>query len=279
MFRYLTIFAFSCAALAGAPKAAEAKGAVSSTGDTLIFDRALTNPSPGYRGYTLCQVAEYMDLFYLPVYIQPKSYALSTQECTGMSYKPVDSAILRELKVKGMVPADLPETPELSLKWKVFGHAVPIFALVGGVLKVLQVLIHGRSGKRRRRKVSDELAFNLLAAMAGVAVSDGHIDAREAEVIAAQFKALTGRTVKTENVLALLHDTQSNGTDLDAIGDGLRDKDRKLVMHAALSTAVADGRIEESEYSLVSQIAHRLNISGDDFRKMLQMAKRDLGIA
>jgi hypothetical protein len=53
-------------------------------------------------------------------------------------------------------------------------------------------------------------------------------------------------------------------SDIEQVGRDLSDKDRQIVLEAALNNAVADGEIHPNEYAVVSELA-ALRIGADQF--------------
>lgn len=149
--------------------------------DTLVENNGQT--------VALCQLVEYMDILFIPVYMVPKSYALSEDGCVGDAYAPLTSAQFAGLQASGTVPADLPAEPALGLGMLAWGHAWLILGAIG-ILKTVLIAMFGK--KRRKAGAPDMLAIHSLVAMSQVAVADGRIDDREVQQIANILTRLTG---------------------------------------------------------------------------------------
>jgi hypothetical protein len=219
--------------------------------------------------FALCHLVESLSVASIPVRSTITSYALSEDNCTGAAYRPLSPAAVDQAQATGALPADLPATPRMTPRQLVAGHAGPI-ALVGALLfAVLARLIHGRLERGPRRRVSDTLAINALAAMTHVAISDGDVDDRQVRHIAGVLTGLTGRRYPPARVRGMVDEVQSHIADVDALGEGLTAAEGRVVLESALRVAVADGSIRPGAYQRVSQIAHRLRIGGADFRDAL----------
>lgn len=226
---------------------------------------------PNFDGgtYSLCHLVDFLEILFIPAYTSVESYALSADGCEGDDYLALSAAMMAQGQAEGHLPADLPAEPRLSPKHLLFGHAWVIFAVLAALFKGLAWWFHERPKRGKTRSGSDALAVNALAAMGHVAISDGHIHEKEVTQIAGILTRLTGRGYDRGRVRLLLQQIQMHGNDVHQIGHGLNEKERRIVMEAALHIAVADGHIDPAEYQLVSQIASRLQISGDDFRAAL----------
>jgi hypothetical protein len=225
-------------------------------------------PTASGGTFALCHLVESLNLASIPVRSRITSYALSEENCSSTAYRPLSPAAFDQAQAAGSLPADLPATPRMTPQRLVAGHAGPI-VLVGGLLfAVLAWLIHGRL-ERGRRRVSDTLAINALAAMTHVAISDGEIDDREVTNIAGVLTSLTGHRYPPTRVRGMIDEVQSHIADVDALGEGLSAAEGRVVLESALRVAVADGRIRPGAYQQISKIAHRLRLGGAEFRDAL----------
>ncbi|NBD29884.1 MAG: TerB family tellurite resistance protein [Alphaproteobacteria bacterium] len=238
-------------------------------GDDLVFVAETEVPTAAGGTFALCHLVDTITVAFIPVYTAVKSYAMSEDGCEGTSYRPLTPEMFERGQSLGAFPADLPVTPRLSPRDLLIGHAGPVLLALAGLFKLLSWAIHDRKPRRRKAKVSDALAINALAAMAHVAISDGDVDDREVTHIAGILTRLTGRGYDRGQVRDMIYQVQNHIGDIDALGEGLSDAERRIVMESALHIAVADGQIHPKEYQLVSQIANRLRIDGAEFRAAL----------
>ena len=113
------------------------------------------------------------------------------------------------------------------------------------------------------------LAIHSLVAMSQVAIADGRIDDAEVHQIAQILTRLTGKGYGPQQVMEMLQRLNPSAADLAQVGQDLSEKDRQIVLEAALNIAVADGEIHPNEYAVVSDLAQRMRIGSDQFRSAM----------
>jgi uncharacterized membrane protein YebE (DUF533 family) len=93
-------------------------------------------------------------------------------------------------------------------------------------------------------------------AMSQVAIADGRLDDAEVHHIANILTRLTGTPRATTDHRYMLNKLNPSPSDIEQVGrDHISDKDRQIVLEAALNIAVADGEIHPNEYAVVSELA------------------------
>jgi tellurite resistance protein len=113
------------------------------------------------------------------------------------------------------------------------------------------------------------LVIHSLVAMSQVAIADGRLDDAEVHHIANILTRLTGNSYGPQQIIDMLSKLNPSPSDIEQVGQDLSDKDRQIVLEAALNIAVADGEIHPNEYAVVSELAHRMRIGADQFRDAL----------
>ncbi|WP_460272536.1 hypothetical protein [Celeribacter sp. ULVN23_4] len=284
MKQHLTIFLSLFCFLVGAPRAADARyhdTDIWRIGDRLIYVQELRTTAHEFQGTSLCVLAEYDAFVFVPMFLTPKAYVLSQNQCEGDTYTALSKESFESFQTSGWISPGLSETAKLPLKTALWGH----MGLIWIVFAIAAALIAQQVNKPRRMTFkaastqSEHLIVNMLAAMSAVAVSDGKIDDRESYNISAYINSITGRYVDIEHVRKLLQDTQQWGPDMDTIGVGLRGKENMLVLDAVLSTMVIDRDIDEQEHAIALQIAEKLGLSRGDFMLALERTKRDYALS
>lgn len=231
---------------------------------------------PGGGPIALCHLVDFMDALFIPVYTTVQSYALSNDGCTGETFRPLTTENFISLQEAGMIPDALPATPKLSIRDMIAGHAWLILGGLGVALKGLTLI----AGRRRSKPAQpDTLAIHSLVAMSQVAVADGHIEDRELNQISHILTRLTGQAYAPAQVADLLSRLNPSPSDLAQVGEDLSENDRQIVLEAALNVAVADGEIHPSEYAIVSDLAHRMRIGAEPFRRALARISAHLNTA
>lgn len=221
---------------------------------------------PGAHPVSLCHLVDFMSILFVPVYTITEGYALSNDGCTGTTYRDLTSEHFIQMQAASMIPADLPAVPSVDLAQTLWGHAWLILGGVGLLFRGVSAL-----GGRRKRKAGtpDALAVHALVAMSQVAIADGRIDDTEVRQIAHILTRLTGSSYGPAQVTAMLSKLNPSTSDLDQVGSDLSEKDRQIVLEAALNIAVADGEMHPHEYAVISELAQRMRIGADQFRSTL----------
>lgn len=245
--------------------ATPANAGIGQWGTDLRFVAETKIPAASGQTIAVCHLVDYMKVLFVPVYTSVDGYALSNDGCTGDMYRDLSTEHLADLKAAGMVAASIPNTPQVGLAQMAWGHAWLIVAALALIVRGLGFLMSG--GRRASKKSApDTLAVHSLVAMSQVAVADGKLDQTEIKQISSILTRLTGRAYSMEQVSDLLNRLNPSHDDLANVGQDLSEKERQIVLEAALNIAVADGEIHPSEYAVVSDLAQRLKIGADQFR-------------
>ncbi len=254
----------------GLTAAATTADAYVSYGQDLRFvaDTSATNSS-GNGTIALCHLVDYASIFFIPVYTAVDSYVLSSDGCTGEDYSELTADNFATLQLAGMIPADVPPVAKAELKDIIAGNALLILGALALFFKLLIAVIRRDGRPSRKAKAPDALAIHSLVAMSQVAVADGKIDAKEIHQIAQILTRLTGRGYDADQISELLNRLNPSSADLEHVGQDLSEKDRQIVLEAALNIAVADGEIHPNEYAVVSDLAQQLRIGADQFRSAM----------
>lgn len=236
-------------------------------GDDLRFVAETTIPNSQGTMMSLCHLVDYMDVLFVPVYTSVQGYVLSNDGCTGEMYRTLSPALYADMQARGVISPDLPATPSAGIVAWLWGHAWLVAAGLGVFFRGIGA-VTGR-GKTRKKGAPDMLAIHSLVAMSQVAIADGRIDDAEVRQIANILTRLTGQSYAPSQVMDMLSKLNPSANDLAQVGQDLSEKDRQIVLEAALNIAVADGEIHPSEYAVVSDLAQRMRIGADQFRSAL----------
>ena len=236
------------------------------SGEDLRFVAVTTLPGAEGAPAALCHLVEFTNALFVPVYTSVQSYALSPDGCTGDSYRSLSAAQFSAMQAAGLLPAALPEDPKANISDLLWGHAWLVLAVIAILFRVLMAF---RDRGPRKAKSPDALAIHSLVAMSQVAIADGRIDDSEVQQISGILTRLTGTPYAPQQVMELLSRLNPSPSDIDQIGEGLSEKDRQIVLEAALNIAVADGEIHPNEYEVVSDLAQRMRIGADQFRNAM----------
>jgi len=271
MYQLLRMSAFGLCLIVASP----ANAAAGRWGSDLRFVASTTIPTNGGQTISLCHLVDTMEILFIPVYTVVEGYALARDNCSSDSYGDLSNAQLASLKADGLVAADIPDTPQLDPIQFAWGHAWLIIGALALVFRGLKFLM-SRNRRSGRRNAPDALTTHALIAMSQVAVADGRIDQSEIKSISALLTRLTGRGYSMDQVSDLLSHLAPSPADLAQVGQDLSQKDRQIVLEAALSIAVSDGEIHPGEYAVISDLAQQMAIGADQFRTTLARASAHL---
>lgn len=215
---------------------------------------------------SLCHLVNYADLLFVPVYTSVQGYALSSNGCASGAFRSVSAELFADMQARGIIPATLPATPSLDLKNLIWGHAWVILVGLGLLKTALVARSSGRGRKPKKAGAPDMLAIHSLVAMSQVALADGLIDDAEVHKISSILTRLTGKAYSMQQVSDLLAQLNPSPSDIEQIGQDLSERDRQIVLEAALNIAVADGDMHPNEYAVISDLAQRMRIGANEFR-------------
>jgi uncharacterized tellurite resistance protein B-like protein len=224
--------------------------------------------STGTGTLSVCHHVDFADFFFVPVYTKIQGYALSSDGCTGNSFRDVTPENFVALQMSGLVPMDLPGIASVSLTARIWGHAWIVATALGLLFQSLRAVL-GRARRPHKSGTPDMLVIHSLVAMSQVAIADGRLDDAEVHHIANILTRLTGNSYGPQQIIDMLSKLNPSPSDIEQVGQNLSDKDRQIVLEAALNIAVADGEIHPNEYAVVSELAQRMRIGADQFRDAL----------
>jgi uncharacterized tellurite resistance protein B-like protein len=216
-------------------------------GADLRFVAETTIPQSGGTGtVSICHFVDFEDVFFVPVYMTIQGYVYSSDGCTSNNFREVTPENFVTLQMSGLTPTDLPAIASVSPTARIWRQAW-LVAIAFGVLCGLGVVVLGRARRPRTSGTPDMLAIHSLVAMSQVAIVDGRIDEAEVHHIANILTRLTGRSYAAQQVTDMLNKLNPSSSDIEQVGQDLSDKDRQIVLEAALNIAVADGEIHLNE--------------------------------
>lgn len=229
---------------------------------------------PGDNGMlSLCHLVEDMRTVFVTIHRTSQGYALAENRCEVESYYELDMASLKEAQGLGLIDPNIPLEPKISI-----GRTIGNFAWYGvmgvGVLTLMGGFFFRKDKKKRiaGHKISNAKREQLLAAitdvMCYVAFVDGQVDQTEIQTIADIYRKLTNTPIKKE-LLAAKFTQMPDKLDLAHLAEVFTGNEREILLHAAMMVAVADGRIDQAEYTFVCDLARAFDLSGDHIRAVL----------
>ncbi|WP_281984545.1 TerB family tellurite resistance protein [Thalassorhabdomicrobium marinisediminis] len=122
----------------------------------------------------------------------------------------------------------------------------------------------------RRTPGPEQLTLHAVVAMSQVVIATGRMDDAAVQQIAAILTRLTGREYGPAQVMEMLQKLNPTAEDLAQVGQDLPERDREIVLEAALQLAVAKGEIRHPEYEVVSDLALRMQVGAEAFRRAVR---------
>ncbi len=264
MKRYAPILALAL----GLTAATAANADVGRWGSELRYVADTTVPTSAASGVaSLCHIVESAEFLSLPVYTRTTGYSLSPVGCSVNLSRKLSMEEFVDLQIGGYIPQDIPIIATSDITSRLWGHAWLVFGGLAVVLAAARITMGAR--KPRRAPTPDALAIHSLVAMSQVAIADGRIEDGEVLQIAHILTRLTGKSYGPGQVMEMLKTLNPSASDLAQVGEDLSDKERQIVLEAALNIAAADRDIHPTEYAVVSELAQRMRIGSDQFRTTL----------
>ncbi|WP_411892606.1 TerB family tellurite resistance protein [Yoonia sp. SDW83-1] len=234
-------------------------------------------PSRSEGMMSLCYRTLGFHIFDFPLTSDVQGYVLVDEGCEGSE--------LREFSTDQMVTAQSlnlidPEiSPEARNSFErnlqtygvLIGMALAMVAII--IRRVKSLLALDPNGPLRKRA-----AKKILLALCHAAKCDGLVSSGEIKMIARTMKRLTKHSYSPTEIMRLSDRVHLNLSTQDYInfGKGLRDSEKDIMLRGVLYITMAGGRMLPSEYKFASELAHGLGMPGEDFRRVLYLAFKDM---
>lgn len=269
--RILVAFALLLSLLAGTAQAdAARRGSVRTQELLYVADSAVER---GDQALSVCLLVETHAALVpgINLFRSVDGYALAPNRCDTETFFRISAEQIAQGKTAGMIPADLPNTPALSIAQMLAGHWMLI---VVGLIVLLAGLgwARGRVGRARRRGLmgdTDTAGKAVLEAMCYAAKADGTIAEEELEEIRAAASAITGSAFDVETVRAMVESVSDNPADseFERIAGDAPVSSHETMMRGVLYVVAADGQVVPREWDFVTKLATALRVSGDQLRE------------
>lgn len=220
---------------------------------------------------SVCTVGNAISFFGYETLFRGQTYGLATDSCMTETFIPMTADQLDSFYETGAIASDLPSRPPIPMMYKirnmfVYGAVAIVLLLIANM--VLRAMT--RRAIRAPARANDDIAVQVLAAMCYVVSADGQDHSDDINGISRILTDLTGTKYSAQQIQDILDFTRTDPTAIDAIGTGLNDPERALVLEAAIRVATQSGQIDEPEYGAVSQIAQMFEISAPNFRAIVE---------
>ena len=274
--RIIAIVLFTAALQFWFPASAHARGLpiVYGTQDSLDLVADTGIEGPDGKPLSLCHYSSKYHVFYLGFWMKSHGYALSANGCDDDTYYDISEADFKDAQSRGLIPADLPAKPKMTLNQIANGFGGS--ALVG--LAILFLLIKAAGGARRKSARKSQMgqmpavATQIVDAMCHAAISDGELDDSEVTTIAEITKQMTGEELEEERIRLIISKASAKPTDNEfkAFGAGLGPVEKELVLKAVFAVIAADGQIVDSEHRFFIKTAQALAVDADTVRRIVE---------
>jgi len=273
MMRFLTLLVLSI--FLSSP--AQAFTAGTGMFDDLEFVADTRIPGPAGSTLSLCHTTRDFRILGYTISSDVTGYALATDACTAQSQRAFSPEQMRTAQQLELIDAGISPVAENTLE-RTFNNIAIWLAIVLALFAVIWRRIKSLLGMDLRGPLRKKAASRILTAMCHAGRCDGLVDAKEIARISNTANRLTRRSVKASEVIRITDhlDPALGEEDFIALGRGLRDSEKDLMMQGVFYISIANGRVLPSEYDFMTGLAHGIGMPGEDFRRVMNLALGDL---
>ncbi|WP_108814735.1 DUF533 domain-containing protein [Loktanella sp. Alg231-35] len=221
----------------------------------------------------LCHFVETHSIIFVNVWRSLTGYALASNNCQSEQYYEFTATELESAQAAGMIPADVPLQPKLSMKslaegfWG-FGLLIAVLAFAGFKLLAVQ--------KRRGQRIAimadaTPAAQAILDAMCHAAKADGYIAPSEVAMIKQAAEEMTGTIFAMEDVKRMA-DLAEETLDLKGhkrLINGRTKPEQLDMMRGVLMVVAADGKLDGKEQVFVGGLARAMGMDGGTVQSLM----------
>lgn len=262
------------AALSLLPTAAAAKGG-GGYAEHLEYVADYGPQGEGQENLALCHLVKKYHVLFIPIYYQSEGYVLAENRCDTDSFYHFKEGGLAAAKAVGLLPADLPDEPSISL-----GQRVPTI-LWGLLLAAVMVAAVKRRSRRNglAAQMSDlpQRTQVLLNVLCHAAKSDGRIAAQEIGLIAEITRKMTGTDVSHSRVeqIAAMAEKKLMPKDFERFANGLDADGRESIVKAVLLVLAADNKLEKAEQRFLNGLISAFKVSQLQFQRIMSEMREE----
>jgi len=221
----------------------------------------------------LCHFVETYSVIFINFWRSTQGYALAGNNCNTDSYYDLSAVELKTAQTSGMISADIPSEPKLSIKSLAEGFwglgALALLLLFAG-LKIMQVQ------KRKAQRMAlmrgaTPGAQAILDAMCHAAKADGYVAPSEVEMIKRAAEQMTGESLALEDVkrMASLAEESLDLKGHKRLIKGRTKHEQLDMMRGVLLVVAADGRLDGKENKFVGGLAQAMNMDSQTVQALL----------
>jgi tellurite resistance protein len=218
---------------------------------------------------SLCHLIKDYHILYIPLFYQSEGYVLAPNRCDSDNYYSLNEGGLASAQADGVIPADVPAVPAISLM-----RRVPTILLGLGILALIGLGIRQSRNKKARFAEMGDLPI-LAQRVLDVACHAAHVDGETAEAEVAAIvgiaRQLTGSEIAPDRIHKMISLCVKSPQDahFKAFAKGLDQAQKETLVRAALMVIMADGQVTKQEQAFLNKLAGVSGVSQQRFGEIL----------
>lgn len=231
------------------------------------------------RPLSLCHTTDDLRLFGITVFSNISGYALADENCTGTINRRFDTDDVRRAQIGGLINPDIPPVAKNDVERNLKNYGIWT-AIILGLVAVIIRRVKSLLGLDLRGPLRKKTTRRIIAAMCHAANADGVIDSRDLRLIRKTVQRVTRRAIRASEVVNASNHVGNDLTDHDyiALGQGLRDGEKDVMMQAVFYLTLSRGKLLPAEYLFLTRLAYGIGMPGEDFRRVMNLALTDLDL-
>lgn len=233
-------------------------------------------PGANQENMSLCYVTQSFRILGYALTSDVQRYALSDDNCLTAD-RPFSTDQMVTAQSLDLISSEISAVARNGFERNLKTYGL-LLAVVLGLFAVIWRRVKSLLGYDLKAPMRKKASLQILSVMCHAAKCDGLVGSAELTLISRTARRLTRRSFPTPDIIRLSDhvDLDLDTNDYIAFGKGLRDREKDVMMHAALLITMADGRMLPAEYEFVTQLAYGLGMPGEDFRRVMNAVLADL---
>jgi hypothetical protein len=246
--------------------------------DFEFVDRT-TVAAGGESGIALCYSTNDIRFLGYTVFSDITGYALVSEACAGEVAQRLTPADMQELRDSGQISPSIPLIARNSLQRNLTNYGLWA-AIILGLIAVIIRRVKSLLGYDLRGPLRRKTTQRIIKALCHAGQCDGVIDSHDIALIRKTAARLTRRALRTADIVKVADkiDARLTPQDYVALGNGLRDGEKDVMMQAVFYLTLQNGRLLPSEYEFLTGLAYGIGMPGEDFRRVMNVALGDLDL-
>lgn len=243
------------------------------------FVDTTTIEAAGESGIALCYTTNDIRFLGYTIFSDISGYALVGDACEGEVARRLTPADMQELRDTGQIDASIPLIAANDLARNLTNYGFWI-AVILGLVAVIIRRVKSLLGYDLRGPLRRKTTQRIIKALCHAAQCDGVIDSHDIALIRKTAARLTRRALRAADIVKVADkiDGKLTPQDFIALGNGLRDGEKDVMMQAVFYLTLQNGRLLPTEYEFLVRLAHGIGMPGEDFRRVMNVALGDLDL-